>query len=155
QVDAMDFRADVRGGIVYFDGLIAHVLSSLITSMLVQSSARRESGMSPSRVGLPRKHITMLSVCVGAMRSAMGAAPAGPGFPHGYVSPSPPEQKRSLQADRAFARGKPSFHPLVPNSPANPNRNLDGAPGRSFRPVQTGDPDEIDTLEPFPHGQIP
>jgi len=29
----------------------------------------------------------------------------------------------------------------------------DSAPGRSFRPVQTGDPDEIDTLEPFPHDQ--
>jgi hypothetical protein len=33
QVDATDFRADVRGGIVYFDGLIAHVPSSLSGSV--------------------------------------------------------------------------------------------------------------------------
>jgi len=35
QIDATDFRADVRGGIVYFDGLIPHVASSLSGSMPV------------------------------------------------------------------------------------------------------------------------
>ena len=35
QVDATDFRADVRGGIVYFDGLIGHVRSSLSGSIAV------------------------------------------------------------------------------------------------------------------------
>jgi hypothetical protein len=33
QVDATDFRADVRGGIVYFDGVIAHVPTSLSGSV--------------------------------------------------------------------------------------------------------------------------
>jgi hypothetical protein len=35
QVDATDFCADVRGGIVYFDGLIGHVSSSLSGSIAV------------------------------------------------------------------------------------------------------------------------
>jgi hypothetical protein len=34
----LDFRADVRRGIVHFDGLIAHVLSSLSGSMPVDQA---------------------------------------------------------------------------------------------------------------------
>ena len=50
QVDATDFCADVRGGIVYFDGLMGHVPSSLTGSIAVDRSVpvvRQESAALP------------------------------------------------------------------------------------------------------------
>src|SRR5262245_44852334 len=75
QVDATDFRADVRGGIVYFDGLIAHVPSSLSGSVTAcRSSARQESCRETSVYLIPAALIRAALVRISALTCASNSA---------------------------------------------------------------------------------